>query len=75
MPFVQATREKIEQIGITAMNLTLDFSEMGALEENKEYLKHTLEVIYKTILEKLFNVFKCIFFVYVTVTRYRILVF
>lgn len=44
MPFVQAAREKIEKIGLAALNLTLDFSEMGALEENKEYLKHTLEV-------------------------------
>lgn len=44
MPFVQAAREKIEKIGLAALNLTLDFSEMGALEENKEFLKYTLEV-------------------------------
>lgn len=44
MPFVQATREKVEKIGLAAYNLTLDFSEMNALEENKEYLKQTLEV-------------------------------
>lgn len=44
MPFVQATREKINEIGLAALNLTLDFSELGVLEENKEYLKNTLEV-------------------------------
>lgn len=44
MPFVQATREKVEKIGLSAYNLTLDFSEMAALEENKEYLRQTLEV-------------------------------
>ena len=46
MPFVQATREKVEKIGFAAYNLTLDFSEMAALEENKEYLKQTLEVFF-----------------------------
>lgn len=44
MPFVQAIREKVDKIGLAAYNLTLDFSEMGTLEENKEYLKQTLEV-------------------------------
>ncbi|KAK6644321.1 Leucine--tRNA ligase, cytoplasmic [Polyplax serrata] len=44
MPFVQATREKVEKIGLSAYNLTLDFSEMAALEENKEYLRQTLEL-------------------------------
>jgi len=49
MPFVQTTREKIEQIGLPALNLTLDFSELGVLEENKEYLKNTLEVRFNII--------------------------
>lgn len=51
MPFVQATREKINEIGLAALNLTLDFSELGVLEENKEYLKNTLEVcIHKIVV-------------------------
>ncbi|XP_012279692.1 leucine--tRNA ligase, cytoplasmic isoform X2 [Orussus abietinus] len=44
MPFVQATREKIESIGVTALNLTLDFSEVDVLAGNKDYLCNTLNL-------------------------------
>ncbi|KAL6254270.1 hypothetical protein P5V15_014885 [Pogonomyrmex californicus] len=42
MPFVQLVREKMETIGLNALNLTLDFNEFNVLEDNKEYLKSTL---------------------------------
>jgi len=44
MPFVQAAREKIDQIGLDALNLTLDFSEKDVLEKNLVYLTNTLDV-------------------------------
>lgn len=44
MPFVQATREKIELIGVKAFQLTLDFDEAEVLEKNKKYISDTLDV-------------------------------
>lgn len=44
MPFVQLIKQKIETIGLSALNLTLDFNEFDVLEKNKEYLKNTLGV-------------------------------
>lgn len=44
MPFVQVTREKMETVGLSALNLTLDFDEFDVLENNKDYLKNTLDV-------------------------------
>ncbi|XP_071570037.1 leucine--tRNA ligase, cytoplasmic [Temnothorax nylanderi] len=42
MPFVQLVKEKMETVGLSALNLTLDFNEFDVLENNKEYLKNTL---------------------------------
>ena len=47
MPFVQMIREKMETDGITALNLTLDFSEYDVLIGSKEYLRSTLDVSLK----------------------------
>lgn len=44
MPFVQAIKEKVEKTGINALNLTLDFDEMGVLNKNILYLTNTLEL-------------------------------
>lgn len=44
MPFVQLVKEKMETVGLSALNLTLDFNEFEVLEINKEYLKNTLGV-------------------------------
>jgi len=44
MPFVQLVKEKMETVGLSALNLTLDFDEFHVLETNKEYLKNTLGV-------------------------------
>ena len=44
MPFVQVVKEKMEVIGLNALNLTLDFDEKAVLEGNMEYLKNTLDV-------------------------------
>lgn len=44
MPFVQAVKEKVETVGLSALNLTLDFDEFDVLESNKDYLKSTLGV-------------------------------
>ncbi|KFM68479.1 Leucine--tRNA ligase, cytoplasmic, partial [Stegodyphus mimosarum] len=45
MPFAQAMKEKTESLGITALNLFLDFDEMAVLQENKDYLINTLELV------------------------------
>lgn len=42
MPFVQLVKEKVETVGLSALNLTLDFNEFDVLENNKEYLQSTL---------------------------------
>ncbi|XP_054257041.1 leucine--tRNA ligase, cytoplasmic-like [Macrosteles quadrilineatus] len=44
MPFVQATREKVTNSGIKALNLTLDFDEIHVLTINKNYLEYTLDL-------------------------------
>lgn len=44
MPFAQFIKEKMEAIGISALDLTLEFNEFEILEKNKKYLKKTLEV-------------------------------
>lgn len=44
MPFVQLIKEKMETNGPSVLNLTLDFNEFNVLEDNKDYLKNTLDV-------------------------------
>lgn len=44
MPFVQAVRQKVEQLGISALKQNLSFNEYDILKINLNYLKHTLEV-------------------------------
>ncbi|VEN44598.1 unnamed protein product [Callosobruchus maculatus] len=44
MPFVQATREKMEQLGVKALALTLEFDEADVLRSNSSYLANTLDV-------------------------------
>lgn len=46
MPFVQATRDKVNSTGLNALRLTLDFDEMAVLVTNKAYLENTLDVSY-----------------------------
>lgn len=44
MPFVQATREKLEKLGAQALALTLEFDEAEILRNNSIYLANTLDV-------------------------------
>lgn len=44
MPFVQVMKEKMQLIGLSALNLTLDFDEFKILQDNKKYLQNTLDV-------------------------------
>ncbi|XP_049764859.1 leucine--tRNA ligase, cytoplasmic [Schistocerca cancellata] len=44
MPFVQATREKVETLGADALNLSVDFDEKEVLTKNLVYLKNTLDI-------------------------------
>ena len=44
MPFVQIIREKMELLGLSALNLSLDFNEFSVLEINKKYLENTLDL-------------------------------
>lgn len=44
MPFAQFVKEKMKVIGISALDLTLEFNEFEVLEKNKNYLKKTLEL-------------------------------
>ncbi|CAG9832359.1 unnamed protein product [Diabrotica balteata] len=44
MPFVQATRDKIEQLGVKALALTLEFDEAAVLKTNSAYLAYTLDL-------------------------------
>lgn len=44
MPFVQATKEKMDQFGVKALSLTLEFDEVDVLNQNKSYLENTLNV-------------------------------
>jgi leucyl-tRNA synthetase len=49
MPFTQATREKMNIVGVQALNLTLDFDEMDVLSKSIVYLKNTLDVSIKKL--------------------------
>lgn len=49
MPFAQATREKIDTVGVQALNLTLEFDEMEVLSRSIVYLKSTLDVRVKPL--------------------------
>lgn len=44
MPFVQATRENMEKIGVEALSVGLPFDEAAVLSENKQYLLSTLDL-------------------------------
>jgi leucyl-tRNA synthetase len=44
MPFVQATRENMERVGVEALSLALPFDEAAILLDNKQYLLGTLDV-------------------------------
>lgn len=44
MPFVQYIKDKVNEVGISALNLTSDIDEMAVLNENKSYLLQTLNV-------------------------------
>lgn len=44
MPFVQATKEKLEKLGPQALALTLVFNELEVLKQNSIYLTNTLDV-------------------------------
>lgn len=44
MPFVQVMKEKMQLLGLSALNLTLDFDEFKVLQDNKKYLENTLDV-------------------------------
>lgn len=44
MPFVQAVKQKAEQMGISALQQNLTFNEHEVLSINLNYLKNTLEV-------------------------------
>lgn len=44
MPFVQATKEKLEKLGLQALALTLVFDELEVLKQNSIYLTNTLDV-------------------------------
>ncbi|KAK4887053.1 hypothetical protein RN001_003324 [Aquatica leii] len=44
MPFVQATKEKLDKLGSQALAQTLIFDEMKVLKENSVYLTNTLDL-------------------------------
>ncbi|XP_050477440.1 leucine--tRNA ligase, cytoplasmic isoform X1 [Bombus huntii] len=44
MPFVQVMKEKMQLVGLSALNLTLDFDEFKILQDNKKYLQNTLDL-------------------------------
>lgn len=44
MPFVQATREKLQQLGPKALAVILEFNEAEVLKNNSIYLSNTLDV-------------------------------
>ncbi|XP_021345352.1 leucine--tRNA ligase, cytoplasmic-like [Mizuhopecten yessoensis] len=44
MPFVQLMKESVEQSGVKALNVTMEFDEKEVLEMYKKYLVSTLEV-------------------------------
>lgn len=49
MPFAQTTREKIDSVGVKALNLTLEFDEMEVLSKSIVYLESTLDVCVKPL--------------------------
>lgn len=51
MPFVQATREKVDQYGLKALALTLEFDETEVLRKNSIYLANTLDVRNKYLFD------------------------
>lgn len=51
MPFVQATREKVEQLGVKALALTLEFDEAEVLRNNSAYLANTLDVSFNLSMD------------------------
>lgn len=53
MPFVQATREKVDQFGVKALALTLEFDEAEVLRNNSTYLANTLDVSCVDVLIKI----------------------
>ncbi|CAH1173802.1 unnamed protein product [Phaedon cochleariae] len=44
MPFVQTTREKLQQLGVKALALTLEFEEAEVLRKNSPYLSNSLDI-------------------------------
>ena len=42
MPFVAYTKERIASVGMSALDLTLDFEELKVLADNSDYLTSTL---------------------------------
>jgi leucyl-tRNA synthetase len=44
MPFVAMVRERVDQLGKIAMNVTVDFDEKEILTVNFEYLRNTLDL-------------------------------
>jgi len=44
MPYVQMVKERFEQIGIRALDLTSPFDEMDILNQNIDYMAQTLEL-------------------------------
>lgn len=44
MPFVQATRESLQRVGVDALSVALPFDEAAVLADNLQYLLNTLDV-------------------------------
>lgn len=44
MPFVQATREKMDKLGKQALALTMEFDEAAVLKNSTSYLANSLDV-------------------------------
>lgn len=67
MPFAQFIKEKMEAIGISALDLTLEFNEFEILEKNKKYLKKTLEVrfFFPIFLLYVFNIYLYFCFLFI----------
>ena len=66
MPFVQVMKEKMQLLGLSALNLTLDFDEFKVLQDNKKYLENTLDVriIFFLILCIIVKLDLIIFYIY-----------
>lgn len=70
MPFVQLVKEKMETVGLSALNLTLDFNEFNVLEINKEYLKNTLGVSKHHII--FFSLLSLLLYIYYIFIYYQL---